>query len=278
MTRRPVQDRSTAWHGFHAFYHGGLDLLLDGWARPLLASLYGDRRIDGFFFIRYHLGGPHVRLRLRCPRSEAGRVADTVRAEAARFFHRHPSEDTLDAAEIRRRNRTIIPGDPHADESDDRVFPDGSVAPFPVRFEVERYGGRELLDDSLEMFALSSAAALATLPRFADRGKGSRLTTACRVLTTQAWGHAGDGDELLDLLDYARRFMGHRLGSMVDEGDRAYDADGGALRSLVRETLLDCASPGRIPAVPPWLATGARRLTAALSPLPGAERRPEGTS
>ncbi len=51
------------WRSYHLFYHGDRDLVLRLW--PTLAPLILSRIVDSFFFLRYSLGGPHIRIRLR---------------------------------------------------------------------------------------------------------------------------------------------------------------------------------------------------------------------
>src|SRR5215218_9452764 len=67
------------WISVHVFYSSnGNPLLADGVA-PLVARLRARGLISRYFFIRYWLGGPHVRLRL-LPAEAAG--ADEVKAVA----------------------------------------------------------------------------------------------------------------------------------------------------------------------------------------------------
>ena len=65
------------WLSFHAHYHGDRDLPLRHAVASLVRRLRDDGLLESFFFMRYSLGGPHIRLRLR----PAAGGADPVREE-----------------------------------------------------------------------------------------------------------------------------------------------------------------------------------------------------
>ncbi|HKR50822.1 MAG TPA: thiopeptide-type bacteriocin biosynthesis protein [Pseudonocardiaceae bacterium] len=82
----------TRWVSAHLYYHDALDDLLRRAVRPLVGELAAGGLIDGFFFIRYWQGGPHVRLRV-LPRDQAQAqpVERLIEARIGRFFTRYPS-------------------------------------------------------------------------------------------------------------------------------------------------------------------------------------------
>ena len=79
------------WQAFHLFYHADRNLLLLRLIRPLVGSLARAGAIDRFFFVRYELGGPHVRLRLRSTPGAMDVVEERVREASADYFARWPS-------------------------------------------------------------------------------------------------------------------------------------------------------------------------------------------
>jgi hypothetical protein len=246
-----------AWHGFHLVYHGDRDLLLRALVAPLAARMLAEREIDTFFFIRYDLGGPHVRLRVRpCP-GRAREVAARVRSAAAAFFARHPSPTPFPAEKVRRDNRMVIPSDPFATYVDDVVFPDNSVHEAPVGLEVERYGGAAFFNHSLDAFTLSSIDVVSFLEGAGEQARGSRLSEAARALVRQSWGLAGSAGEFAQLVAYAASPAAEGLQRFIVAGDEAFERRRETLRALVRDELA-LLSAGD--AHPPRYAAAARGL------------------
>lgn len=261
------------WRAFHLVYHAGLDPVLRGLVRPLAASLLAEGAAESFFFIRYPLGGPHVRLRV-LPRPGRGeRVAEAVRAAAEGFFALHPSPAPLPEEKVRRDNRAVIPGDPFATEADDVVLPDNSLHEHPVGFEVERYGGAALFPRSLDFFALSSLDALAWLARHAEVPPTRRLPEAGRVLLRQAWGFAEDPDSFLALAEYGVTYQGKAMPRLVEHGDAAWESGREGLRALVRAELAALASPEADADPERAIAQAARALAEELRGAEPARRR-----
>ncbi|MGH3834586.1 MAG: thiopeptide-type bacteriocin biosynthesis protein [Pseudonocardiaceae bacterium] len=87
---------ATRWVSAHLYYHDALNDLLRCAVRPLVGELAADGLIDGFFFIRYWQGGPHVRLRvLLRGRAQARPVERVIEARIGRFFARCPSQTVV---------------------------------------------------------------------------------------------------------------------------------------------------------------------------------------
>lgn len=206
------------WLAFHFHYHERQDRLLEELLRPLVASLVERGEIDSFFFVRYLLGGPHIRLRVRlCGDGQA--MAAEVRGTAERFFAAFPSRATLPEDKILAINREILNNDPT--ERDEAVHPDNFVRPAPFHPEIERYGGPELFPQSLAFFAISSCRVLRWLHEKAG-DPGSRLSFAFHLLALQALGSSRDGQELLALLRYP--MAGEAASALlVEKGDAAFE-------------------------------------------------------
>jgi hypothetical protein len=214
-----------------------------------------DGLIRRFFWIRYNLGGPHVRLRLEVEPAHARAAAARVHADAEAFFRRAPSTATQPDDVVRRRNRGIVPSDRFAAGQEDVVFADHSVAELPVQLEVDRYGGAAVLEHSLGFFALSSAVALGFVAAHRHLPAAERLAGAVRMLVRQARGYADDGAELVRLLGYALPPAG-RQSPYVAAADAAFATQGDALRRVLRSELDSDPLPE--------LALGARDLSSAL--------------
>lgn len=211
---------TAAWRSWHLFYNGDRDRLLTELVRPTVATLLAEEWIDRFFFVRFALGGPHVRLRLRVCDGRAGAVDEDLCRAATGFFARHPSPAPVPEEVVRRQNRQILAHDPN--ERDDSVYPDNSCIAVPIAFEIERYGGPSLLGHSLDYFVLSSVEALRLLEACAGQPRARQLPAFCRLLVRQAWGLADDRAELVELLSYAVRGV-DLLKPLVDRGDQVFE-------------------------------------------------------
>ena len=206
------------WRAFHLYYHEQPDRLLDELVHPLVASLLARGEIDSFFFVRYFLGGPHVRLRVRLCGDERA-VAEEIRGAAEQFFRTCPSCLSIPIEKIREAHPTIMALDPA--ETDDTIYPDNTVRSAPFVPESERYGGAHRLADSLAYFALSSCRALRWLR---ERGgdPGTRLSSALQHLGLWALALAGDEREALRLAHYPVASWELAPVRLVEKGDLAF--------------------------------------------------------
>ncbi|HEX2080402.1 MAG TPA: lantibiotic dehydratase C-terminal domain-containing protein, partial [Longimicrobium sp.] len=239
------------------------------------AGLLADGLARRFFFVRYLLGGAHLRLRVEVDQADAPAAAARMRHAAAAFLARAPSPQPEDPERIRRRNRGIIVSDPFADQADDVVVEDNTVHDRPVHFEVDRYGGEARFDDSLDLFAVSSVETLRALEADAGGPAGRRAAGQMRLLLRQAWGHAASADELVRLADYGGEMFGATpLAQLLPVADAAFERGRAGTCALVRGELAALARPGGRPA----LAEAARALRAGLDGVPDGRRHAIGVS
>jgi hypothetical protein len=230
------------WRSCHLFYHGDRNLLLDRLVRPLAGSLLAAGAINHFFFIRYELGGPHVRLRLRAAAPGAVRdVEKAVEETAADFFARWPSSQSKPPELVRRWTLETLAADPS--ETDATLYPDNSLRIVPFVPEMDRYGGPELFGASLGFFALSSVRALGFARDFGGVPRSRQIPRILRALAEQALGFARDEPELLQLTGYAAVEEGHPLASFATRGDRAFEEQPEVLRRLLVDALPGTAGP-----------------------------------
>jgi len=229
------------WTSCHLYYHGNADLLLGRLVRPLVGSLLRAGTIDHFFFIRYELGGPHVRLRLRALSGAPGAVEEAARDAAEDFFARCPSTEPRPPELVLRRTREILAADPS--ETDSSLYPDNHVRFCPFRPELERYGGPGLIGAALDFFALSSVRALDFVRAHGGEPRSRQIPWLLRALAGQAMGLASSPEELPGLLGYAAMAAtaaGHPLAPFAGRGDRAFEQQPEAFRRL----LLEACAPG----------------------------------
>jgi hypothetical protein len=256
----PAADERS-WRAYHLHYHEDQDRLLREMLAPLVARLRHEGRIGRFFFVRYNLGGPHVRLRWQ-PLGDPADAEGALAAAAADFFLRAPSTASLPEATVRKLNRTVLRIDPLAGPQDDVVVPDNSWQPAPVRFEVERYGGHGRLGATLDLFTASSERALVLLDELRALSEGRAQTHFVRLVLQLAAAFAGDDEELVAALaGYGMRFMGSAFAPCAEKADHFFAAHAEVLGALADEALAPAALDGEP------LVAAVRRFLPALEGL-----------
>jgi thiopeptide-type bacteriocin biosynthesis protein len=257
------------WHAFHLYYYDDRDRVLLDVVRPVVREFLSRQEIDSFFFIRYGLGGPHVRLRLQVRSGAEEHVAAEVERAAQRLFDRRPSRRRIEPERLARATARLSIYDPAAGQELE-IQPDNSLRRAPFEPETERYGGSRYLPASLGLFALSSATALHCLGRLdGSAGRGRLLAVAAEILWRQALGYAGGGAELARLLAYSREQWGQEHPRAAGQAAAAWERQREALMALaLREIERRLAVDG---AQDP-LAAGSLLLSRALGHLEPARR------
>src|SRR5262245_46984520 len=104
-----------SWISAHIYYHSSLDELIDGAARPLVATLRSRARITQHFFVRYWQGGPHLRLRLLpAAVDDHDAVAAALDDATAAFLRARPSRTVIDGDDYRRMTGPLASAEPGA--------------------------------------------------------------------------------------------------------------------------------------------------------------------
>jgi lantibiotic biosynthesis dehydratase-like protein len=259
------------WRAYHIFYHGDRALLLRDLVQPLLCDVIQDGLIDHFYFIRYALGGPHVRLRWRAKDESAAASADLRLATAIeRFFSRCPSTVSVNEENIRNTNRSLLSVDTVANREDDRVYDDNSWHASPPLFEFDRYGGIENFQHSLDLFCVSSAATLELLREHGNASPGWERASIMRQWLRMAFGLAQNGDEFMECVDYGNDFFAGQLQRCAAEGEAVFSRNGDGVSAIASRELqqLSTCDGGK-----PLVAQCARILASRVAAVPEAPRR-----
>jgi hypothetical protein len=206
------------------------------------------------YFVRYNLGGPHIRLRWRLVDQSAEAAAVAALAEHAHeFFARYPSTNAWSEYRVREANAALLGVDPLAQGEDDQVFPDNSWRAAPLGFEIERYGGPTCFQRSLDLFTLSSTSVLQALRTPGGVDAGELRLISLRLILHLAWGLVGndnsckDRDRFFELVRYAPTFMGEESYVIcLKEADALFTRKRDQLRKLVQSELLGGAGPGQL--------------------------------
>ncbi|MGQ8872591.1 lantibiotic dehydratase C-terminal domain-containing protein [Paenibacillus sp. TSA_86.1] len=138
------------WYSLHGFIHdfNALDKYLSHTFTNFINN--NKYRIKAFFFIRYWLGGPHIRFRFKCTEGDY---------EELKFLFEKTIQDFLAENEVQKMDYSNF-YKPEMLENEDikEVYwcEHGSVLEFPYIPEYERYGGVDYINLSEIVFVESS--------------------------------------------------------------------------------------------------------------------------
>lgn len=179
----------TVWRTWHLHVPSGdrsaHDRVVVDAVGPVLHTLPG----RPWFFLRYWHGGPHIRLRI-------GDLTDDQAASAERLL----AERLVDAGRLREGETAMDPADyartaasmTTAGDQPSHQEVTGMLEPGVHRFayhpEHERYGGRELMPETEQLFDLSSRLVLAFLRREPSTGARALLALRATVCAARALG------------------------------------------------------------------------------------------
>ncbi len=263
------------WVSAHLYYHDALNDLLRCAVRPLVGELATGGLINGFFFIRYWQGGPHVRLRvLLRDQAQAQPAERLIEARIGRFFGRCPSQAVVRSEDYLRRagwfsRHEFGPGSITVEP----LQPNNSLRYVAYVPEEDRLGGPVGVAAFEPHFMDSSALALELIA--ASPSEQRRTGRALAMMLLAAAVVIPDLQRLARYFQHSYRDWGARHAA----GDRtrfaryetgwqqSYDRQRARLDDLARR-LLDEARPGagyRLDAISArWVAsvcTLAERLT-----------------
>jgi hypothetical protein len=260
-----LDEIQACWISCHLYYHQDLDEVLAKFVQPAIVDLVKKNQIQAFFFVRYGLGGPHVRLRVKALPDFRNRVLKEVQRFAEDFLRRTPSTRPMEESVISKINEAIISSDPN--ETDGSIYPDNSFRAVPFRPEIQRYGGPRLFQASLDFFTLSSVAAVNFLSKYGHSLRSVQLAHAFRLLLHQALGFAAGVAELSDLLRYGVDSLGEGRQKAIEKGDKVAQAQMSTVLQLFRQSIdkvhLLLAEGKSFYGASDFLIGGADRLSAA---------------
>ena len=185
------------WINLHIYYHADQDRLIREAIFPLLANLYEEVAVRRFFFVRYELGGPHIRLRLESTSREMPSVRHSVKRELVKFLDAIPSLHHVDREKIEQVNNMLLATD--ESENDANIYGDNTIHEFPFKPEVQRYGGPEILPYSLDLFTFTTAESLGMIHDVASLPRAEIVTRSIRALIRASLALASRYEELAEI-------------------------------------------------------------------------------
>ena len=157
----------------HIFYNViDARLLLVECVTPLISTLENEALIDGYFFIRYWLGGPHIRLRLRLMDGAEELTVKEILEKAVRsYLARRPSLFDLDPVKSQPYMRRLYEAEYGSEAFKEQfgenasvpIYPNNSISYIDYQPEYDRYGGPKGVELAEWHFERSSATVLRIL-------------------------------------------------------------------------------------------------------------------
>ena len=234
---------SDEWVALHVFYASDANPILVEAVRPLVAELRQDGLIDGWFFIKYWMEGPHVRVRLH-PADPARRDQVQARATAAieAFLKRRPALYDTDVAglgELYRKMYVAEYGEQrYVEQYGDGEMPfrpNNSVIAFDYEREYDRYGGPAGMALAEWHFEQSSDLVVKLLATSNTHVRPVLLGLATQLSLLTAYTFLGDDDAV-------RRFFGRYRGfweTSYQEPSDDYHGSFDKSYELTKATLLE---------------------------------------
>lgn len=235
-------DAPGEWIAVHVFYSSNNHPLLTDVVGPVVEELREEGLLDGWFFIRYWMEGPHIRVRLRPRRAgDTHAVADRLFAALDTFLAERPALYEMDAAEMGDLFKEMFLGE-YSIEQWDALYgeqghmpmrPNNSYAVMAYEPELARYGGPEGIDVAEWHFEQSSDMALRLVESTNVHVRSVLFGLAAQLMTVMLGVFQRDRTASAEFLTTYRTYW-ERSGS-GDSSDRhaaykdAYDAMSGEL-------------------------------------------------
>ena len=206
---------STAeWQATHVFYASNANPMLVEGVAPLIERLRERGLIERWFFIKYWLEGPHVRLRvLPAPDADPDEVRAEVDAALQAFLRRRPALYEADSDGLGDLYKRMFVAE-YGEELWDESYGDGQM-PFrannschamPYEREYGRYGGPAGMQLGEWHFEKSSDHVLGLLSDTNVHVRTVLLGLSVQLSTAMCFAFLRDGERVAKFLDDYRTF------------------------------------------------------------------------
>lgn len=243
------------WISIHVFYSANPSKLLLNCIAPLIADLRDKGLISRWFFIRYWMGGPHVRLRLLPAEGvTAQAVKDVAEPAIKSYLENRPALFEMDPALLKKHYRRMFEAEygneaylaRYGETGEMETYASNSIHHIEYELEYQRYGGEPGLDVAERHFEVSSDIVLHIMKetnvhaRGLAMGRGMQLMlqmlytflvddeSVCRFLTRyiEMWQEIyEDRSNLYPYFDRKYSFIAQKIQRRVSEVKRHLEAD-----------------------------------------------------
>jgi thiopeptide-type bacteriocin biosynthesis protein len=239
---------SKPWISIHIFYSSNGNPLLADCVAPLVAKLRAGGLISRYFFIRYWLGGPHIRLRLLPAEGVAAEaVKEVAEADLRAFLARRPALYEIDRKVLGPLYRSMYEAEYGAEELVARYGPDGEIPFYEnnsfhyIDYEPEygRYGGEAGVDMAERHFEVSSDLVLKLARETNMHVRGIVMGHSVQMMLQMCYAFFGDEARAAAFLARYRDFWetsyAQNSQKLYPGFDRKYEHMAPKLRGRVEE-------------------------------------------
>ncbi|GAB3137375.1 thiopeptide-type bacteriocin biosynthesis protein [Micromonospora sonneratiae] len=236
----------TEWIGLHIYYASNANPLLLQCVGPLVARLREAGLIRRWFFIRYWVEGPHVRLRLL---PSTGADAETVRSTALEelraYLKRRPALYDAASADTGDLYHRMFVAE-YGEEAWQEKYGDTGAMPFrpnnsvwEERYEPEydRYGGPAGIELAERNFEASSDLVLRLLATTNTHVRTVLLGTSAQMTATMCYAFLGRDDRVVRFLENYRAFWENTYQEQSDAFHDRFDRSFEQVAELLRQHL-----------------------------------------
>lgn len=236
------------WLSVHVFYASNANPMLVEGVRPLVDRLRTDGLISRYFFIKYWMEGPHVRLRvLPAPGVDPETVRAEVNAALDEFLRRRPAlyeADSEGLAGLYKQMFLAEYGEQRWNETygADGVMPmrpNNSYHYIPYEREFGRYGGPAGIELAEWHFEHSSDVVLDLLATTNVHVRPVMLGLSTQLTTMLAAVFLDDDRQMADFLDEYRKFWEVSYQEPSDDYHDSFDTSYRKMDDTLRRRLAD---------------------------------------
>ncbi|MFI7523573.1 thiopeptide-type bacteriocin biosynthesis protein [Micromonospora globbae] len=242
------------WLSVHVFYASNANPMLVEGVRPLVDALRDEGLISRYFFIKYWMEGPHVRLRvLPAPGVDPDLVRARVDDAVAAFLRRRPALYEVDSEGLGDLYKQMFLAEYGQARWDEEYGPDG-VMPMranntfhhiPYEREYGRYGGPAGIEIAEWHFAHSSDVVLDLLATTNVHVRPVLLGLSAQLTMMMCAVFLDDDRRIADFLEQYRRFWEVSYSEPSDEYHASFDTSYRRMDAALRNRLADIRAAAR---------------------------------
>ncbi|SCL19396.1 thiopeptide-type bacteriocin biosynthesis domain-containing protein [Micromonospora pallida] len=242
------------WLSVHVFYASNANPMLVEGVRPLVDELREEGLISRYFFIKYWMEGPHVRLRvLPAPGVDPALVRARVDEALAAFLRRRPALYEVDADGLGGLYKQMFLAEYGQERWDVEYGPDGvmpmrannSAHHIAYEREYSRYGGPAGIELAEWHFEHSSDVVLDLLATTNVHVRPVLLGLSTQLTTMMCAAFLDDDRRIADFLDEYRRFWEVSYQEPSDDYHASFDSSYRKMDAALRERLAGIRAAAR---------------------------------
>ncbi|WP_165521730.1 thiopeptide-type bacteriocin biosynthesis protein [Micromonospora zingiberis] len=251
------------WLSVHVFYASNANPMLVEGVRPLVDELRDEGLISRYFFIKYWMEGPHVRLRvLPAPGVDPELVRARVDEAIAAFLRRRPALYEVDSEGLGELYKQMFLAEYGQQRWDAEYGPTGvmpmrennSAHHIPYEREYGRYGGPAGIELAEWHFEHSSDVVLDLLATTNVHVRPVLLGLSAQLSMMMCAVFLDDDRQIAEFLDEYRRFWEISYSEPSDDYHASFDTSYRRMDVALRDRLAAIRAAARGPA--PARATG----------------------